>query len=418
MSEQGQTIVHDVPLNVAQQPDPYPLFERIREHGVVQRVRLNPTLEVWMVTGYDEAVAALTDPRLSSSPAGVNGLAEEMAHQERTNVLMASMLVADGSDHTRLRNLVSKAFTARRVEALAPRIQAHTDAFVDRFAGRGTADLVAEFALPLPMAVLSELIGIPAEGQPDFAKLAVGLIMPPNTPERLAKGAKARAELTEFYEPLIALRKKEPRDDLLSALCAAQAEERISDRELTAMAILLTLAGHETTASLIANGVHALLRQPEQFAILRDDPSLLPGAIEELLRYEGPVSRGVARFTVDDYEIGGVTIPAGEMIIIGLAAANRDPGRFDRPDILDVTRREMPQQLAFGHGMHFCLGAPLARAEARIAFGTLLRRFPDLRLTDPEEDLTRREGILRGMATLPVSFTPSPAPASAEDGRA
>ncbi|MFF8275764.1 cytochrome P450 [Streptomyces lateritius] len=406
MPDQGQTIVHDVPLNVAQQPDPYPLFERIREHGAVQRVRLNPALEVWMVTGYDEAVSALTDPRLSSSPVRVNGLAEEMARQERTNVLMASMLVADGADHTRLRNLVSKAFTARRVEELAPRVREHTDAFLDAIAPKGSADLVAEFALPLPMAVLSELIGIPAEGQPEFARLAVGLIMPPNTPERLAKGARARAELTAFFEPLIAARKAEPRDDLLSALCAAQAEERISDRELTAMAILLTLAGHETTASLIANGVHALLRHPDQFAALRDDPSLLPGAIEELLRYEGPVSRGVARFTVEDFEIAGVTVPAGEMIIIGLAAANRDPARYDRPDILDIARREMPQQLAFGHGVHFCLGAPLARAEARIAIGSLLRRFPDLRLAAPDEVLTRREGILRGMATLPVTFAP------------
>ncbi|MBT2442668.1 cytochrome P450 [Streptomyces sp. ISL-36] len=201
-------------------------------------------------------------------------------------------------------------------------------------------------------------------------------------------------------------RKAEPCDDLLSALCAAQAEERISDRELTAMAILLTLAGHETTASLIANGVHALLRHPDQFTALRDDPTLLPGAIEELLRYEGPVSRGVARFTVEDFEIAGVTVPAGEMITIGLAAANRDPARYDRPDILDIARREIPQQLAFGHGVHFCLGAPLARAEARIAIGTLLRRFPDLRLAAPEEVLTRREGILRGMATLPVAFAP------------
>ncbi|MER8088360.1 cytochrome P450 [Streptomyces sp. NPDC094048] len=406
MSEQGQTIVHDVPVNVAQQPDPYPLFERIREHGVVQRVRLNPTLEVWMITGYDEAVSALTDPRLSNSPVEVNGLAEEMAHQERTNVLMASMLVADGDDHTRLRNLVSKAFTARRVDELTPRIQEHTDAFLDAFARRGSADLVSEFALPLPMAVLSELIGIPAEGQPDFAELAVGLIMPPNTAERLAKGARARAELVEFFTPLIAKRKVEPRHDLLSALCAAQAEERISDRELLSLAILLTLAGHETTASLIANGVHALLRNPDQCAALRDDPALLPGAIEELMRYEGPVSRGVARFTVEDFEIADVTIPAGEMIIVGLAAANRDPARYDRPDILDVARREVPQQLAFGHGAHFCLGAPLARAEARIAIGSLLRRFPDLALAAPDESLARREGILRGMATLPVTFTP------------
>ncbi|MFF9817509.1 cytochrome P450 [Streptomyces sp. NPDC014006] len=406
MPEQSPTIVHDVPVNVAQQPDPYPLFERIREHGAVQRVRLNPTLEVWMITGYDEAVSALTDPRLSSSPVAVRGLHEEMAEQQRTNVLMSSMVIADGDTHLRLRNLVSKAFTARRVQELAPRVQEHTDAFLDAFAARGSADLVEEFALPLPMAVLSDLIGIPAEGQPDFAKLAVGLIMPPNTPERLAKGARARAALVEFFQPLIERRKAEPRDDLLSALCAAQAQERISDRELTAMTILLTLAGHETTASLIANGVHALLRHPDQLAALRSDPELLPGAIEELLRYEGPVSRGVARFTVEDFEIAGVTIPAGEMIIVGLAAANRDPARFERPDILDFARREVPQQLAFGHGAHFCLGAPLARMEARIAIGTLLRRFPDLTLATPDETLSRREGILRGMATLPVTFTP------------
>ncbi|MCM2579583.1 cytochrome P450 family protein [Streptomyces meridianus] len=406
MSDRGQALVHDVPLDVAQQHDPYPLFERIRKHGAIQRVRLNPTLEVWMITGYDEAVSALTDPKLSSSPVRVDGLTEEMDHQERTNVLMASMLVADGENHTRLRNLVSRAFTSRRVEMLAPRIQEHTDAFLDAIALRGTADLVSEFALPLPMAVLSELIGIPVDDQPDFAKLAVGLIMPPNTPERLAKGARARAELTTFFEPLIAQRKAEPRDDLLSALCAAQAEERISDRELTAMAILLTLAGHETTAGLIANGIHALLRNPDQFTALRDDPALLPAAVEELLRYEGPVSRGVARFTVEPFDIAGVSIPAGQMIIIGLAAANRDPARFDRPDILDIARREVPQQLAFGHGVHFCLGAPLARAEARIAIGTLLRRFPDLKLAAPDETLTRREGILRGMASLPVTFTP------------
>jgi cytochrome P450 len=393
--------MHEIPSDLTTLPEPYPILNAIREDGPVQRVLLRGR-EIWLVTGYDEVMSGLTHPALSNNArffADLPGQSDELGD----NLLNSSLLVTDPPDHTRLRRSVSDVFTARRIASLRPRIQRITDALLDALAPVGHADLMAEFAIPLPITVIGELLGIPDAEREAFRCWSIALVMPPADAPTLARAAVAQAELARYFTGLIARKRAEPGDDLLTALAAASGDDSLSDRELQAMAILLVLAGHETTANLIGTGTLMLLRNPDQLAAVRDDPALLPGAVEELARYAGPISLGVARFTHGDVELGGQHIPAGQMVMFALAAASRDPSRYDHPDELDVTRRQRPH-LAFGHGIHYCLGAPLARTEAVIALGSLLRRLPNLALAIPAEHLTWRAASTRGLAELPVSF--------------
>lgn len=388
--------------------DPFPLYRQLREDGPVRRVVIAGGLEAWLVTRYEDGLAALSDSRLSSDvrDASDTRLLRQLPDTER-EAMLGTMLRSDPPDHTRLRRLVSKAFTARRVAEMEPRIQAVTDRLLDAVVAAGRADLVADLALPLPVTVISELLGVPVDERHEFQHWTDRMIMRGAEPPDPAVVNEAWEHMRAYVTGLIRAKRADPGDDLLSALVTARDEEqRLSEDELIAMVFLLLAAGYITTVNLIGGGIAMLLAHPGQLDLLRSDPELLPGAIEEFLRYDGPVSPGIARFAREDVEIAGVRIPRGATVLIGSAVADRDPGRFPDPDRLDITRPDNAH-LAFGHGIHYCLGAPLARLEGRIAIGAALRRLPALTLAVPPTELPWRPGGLRGPLTLPVTFTPA-----------
>jgi cytochrome P450 len=387
--------------------DPHPVLAELRESGPVHRLEGATGLPIWMVTRYDDVLAALSDPRLSNDPHHASALTEVL----RGDFLSRSMIGTDPPQHTRLRRLVSKAFTARRVEGLRPRVQEITDALLDRITPRGSADLVAEFGLPLPITVIGELLGVPETDRDRFREWTDEMLDRPFDPgSDLALVTAARERMHGYLADLVAAKRARPADDLLTDLVEATDEgERLDTQELLAMTFLLLIAGYVTTVSLIGNGTLALLRHPEQLDRLRADLSLVPQAVEELLRFDGPVNPGLTRFALEDLEIGGVRIPRGEMVLLAIAAADRDPRRYPDPDRLDVGAVD-PGHLAFGHGMHYCLGAPLARLEGQIAFTAMLTRLPGLALAAREDELRwTGGGVLRSLRELPVTFDPTPA---------
>ncbi|MEU6097316.1 cytochrome P450 [Streptomyces sp. NPDC047079] len=377
--------------------DPHHVYAELRERGPVHWVRTPPpnAWETWLVVGYEAARAALADPRLSkdSTKQGVF-VAEDQA-------MGRHLLIVDPPEHTRLRSLVARAFTMRRVEALRPRIQQITDELVEEMLPKGRADLVEALAYPLPITVICELLGVPDIDRVTFRALSNETV----TPSSREAGLAAARRLAVFLDELIEdKRRAAPADDLLGDLIRTRAEDgdRLSDSELRAMAFLLLVAGHETTVNLITNGVHTLLTHPEQLAALRADMTLLDGAVEEMLRFEGPVQTATYRYASEPLEIAGTAIAEGDPVIIGLDAAGRDGSRYPDPHLFDVHRA--PQgHLAFGHGMHFCLGAPLARLEARTALRTLLDRCPNLSLDGPPGAWLPGM-LMRGVRSLPVRW--------------
>jgi cytochrome P450 len=378
--------------------DPYPVYARLRAHGPVHRVRTESG-EMWLVVGHDEARTALADPLLSKDWRILDGRVEE------TGPVSANMLESDPPRHTRLRRLVAREFTPRRVETLRPRVEQITGELLDAMLPAGAADLIESFAVPLPLTVICELLGVPALDRDTFSGWTRAIL---GETGDLAEEAAAGEAMREYLAGLIEDKRcSGPRDDLLSALIRTRYEDddRLSADELVSMAFLLLVAGHETTVNLIANGVLALLRHPAQLAALRADPAgLMPGAIEEMLRYDGPVERATYRITRAPYPIGGVLVPAGEVVAVVLAAAGRDPGRHPAPETFDI-RRTPQTHLAFGHGIHFCLGAPLARMEGAIALTALLARAPGLALAPDTAPLRWRPNpLMRGLQRLPVTF--------------
>ena len=377
--------------------DPYPVYAALRERGPVHWVRTPPpgAYEGWLVVGYEEARAALADPRLSkdSTKRGLNSLDEELMGRY--------VLITDPPEHTRLRSLVAGAFTMRRVEALRPRVQQITDELLDAMLPKGRADLVDSFAYPLPMTVICELLGIPDIDRVAFRALSSEIVAPSGGDSELAAIEQLAAYLDELIEDK---RCTAPADDLLSALIRTRAEDgdRLSGDELRAMAFILLVAGHETTVNLITTGVHTLLTHPDQLAALRADMTLLDGAVEEMLRFEGPVETATYRYAAEPMEIGGKSIAEGDPVMIGLDAANRDAAYCPDPHRFDIHRA--PQgHLAFGHGIHYCLGAPLARLEARVALRSLLERCPDLALDGPPGDWLSGM-LMRGLRSFPVRW--------------
>jgi len=380
--------------------DPYSVHARLRaEHPATQVIMPGGT-PAWLITGYAQARAALTDPRLLKMP-------KEYRPDPDSPFAALDMhlLNSDPPDHERLRKLVNKAFTARRVEQLRPRITAITEGLLDDIPAGREVDLLAAFAFPLPVTVICELLGVPVADRDQFRAWSATIV------SETVSSDVALAHLTAmmgYFRDLVAARRREPADDLLSALISArddgdrQTEIKLSENELLSMAWLLLVAGHETTVNLIGGGVLALLQHPGELARLRADPALLGGAVEELLRYASPVNDATLRFTAEPVDLGGMHIGAGEVVLVSLAGANRDPARYAGPEELDVGR-DSTGHLAFGHGIHYCVGAPLARLEAEIAFGTLLRRFGSITLAVPPSELRwRPSSLIHGLECLPV----------------
>ncbi|WP_430783104.1 cytochrome P450 family protein [Actinoplanes sp. G11-F43] len=380
--------------------DPYPAYAEMRRTGPVRRVTLPSGLKVWLVTRYEDGRRALADPRLSKSVLAMGSGAASAGQSGITAAISRHMLAVDPPDHTRLRRLVSAAFTVRRIEALRPRIEEIATGLLDAIDGRPEADLIDTFAFPLPIQVICELLGVPAADRDDFREWSTVIVTGAMAGDRLAP---AFQDMIAYIGKLLADRRAHGGDDLLAGLIQVRdAEDRLTEQELSSMVFLLLIAGHETTVNLIGNGTYLLLRDRERWARLRGDRGLLPTAIEEFLRYEGPVETSTFRVATETLEIGGETVEAGEPVMIALLSANRDGDRFPGGDDLQLDRAHNPH-LAFGHGIHYCLGAPLARLEAQIAFTALMDRFPDLRLAVAPEDLRWRPGILlRGLWELPV----------------
>jgi len=381
--------------------DPYPMYHRLRTDDPVH----HSALGFWVLTRYDDVVAALRDPRLAKE-----AIASFVAARFGAPVpaMGLSRLDRDPPDHTRLRGLVSKAFTPRVVEGLRPRIQQIVDGLLDGVTARGSMDLIEEFAYPIPVIVICEMLGVPVEDHERFKgwslDIARGLDLIWLGPESEVgrRSVAARQSLAEYFRGLIAQRRAAPRGDLLSGLIAAEeAGDKLNEVELLATCILLLIAGHETTVNLIGNGTLALLRHRDQLQRLQRDPGLIAGAIEELLRFDGPVQR-TARIPSEDIVIGGRTIAKGEMVMPFIGAADRDPVQFPDPDRLDIGRADN-RHIAFGWGIHFCLGAPLARIEGQIAISTLVRRMPKLELATAQPEY-RQSLTLRGLKALPVRF--------------
>jgi cytochrome P450 len=363
---------------------------------------------LWFVTRYDDVVAVLLDDkRFVRDPALVFAADELAAFDKGADVFAfvdTHMLNRDGDDHRRLRRLVTSAFTPRTVERLRPRIQEIADALIDAAAPRGELDIVEEFAFPLSITVIAELLGIPVADRERFREWSNAIVTPALTPHAVAVSRGQVEEFVEYLRRLFERRRETPGADLISALLRVdEAGDTLSEPELSSMVALLIIAGHETTVSLIGNAVLVLLRYPEQRARLERDPALLGPAIEELVRYESPVEQALHRWAREDVELGGKTIRRGDGVIAILGSADRDPARFPNPDELDLARGDN-QHVGFGRGCHYCLGAPLARLEAEVALSTLFRRLPGMRLAVPAEQLRWRPvPLFRSLVSLPVA---------------
>jgi cytochrome P450 len=387
--------------------DPFPFFARLRASEPVYRTTLPDKTVVWLLSRYDDVAALLRDERFTKNRRKAS-TEEQLRKLPWTppmfRPLERNMLDLDPPDHTRLRSLVHKAFTPSLVEQIRSRTQTVADELLDRVLWTGKMDLIEDFALPLPMTIITEILGVPEKDHDKFHKWSqavVSLTSPSPTLRVLPSVWKFIRYLRQFFK----LRRRDPQDDLVSALIEAEeAGDKLNEDELLAMVFLLLIAGHETTVNLIGNGTLALLENPNEMNKLLSEPSLVKPAVEELLRYTSPVFTTTERYAREETMIHGVTIPRGEMTLGVIGSANRDETAFENANELQITR-DPNRHLSFGQGIHFCLGAPLARMEAQIAFNTLLQRVPDLRLTKPSHSLRWRSSIfLRGLAALPVKF--------------
>ncbi|WP_433256819.1 cytochrome P450 family protein [Streptosporangium sp. CA-135522] len=384
--------------------DPFGGYSRLREQAPLARGTLpGSTTPIWLVTRYDDVKTVLSDPRFVNNPTNVPGMDLRSVREEQLSArgvppeyaryVLDGVLETDGADHLRLRRLVSRAFTARRVAELRPRVEEITEELLDRLpetAEDGVVDLLEHFAYPLPITVICELVGIPEEDRPRWREWGRALVS--LEPEGFGT---ALREMVAHVEELIGRRRVAPTDDLLSGLIRAHDEDGdlLGDTEMITLVLTLVLAGHETTAHLIGNGTAALLTHPDQLARLRGEPELMPRAVHELMRWCGPVQGTRMRYATQDLEIGGMPVRRGEIVMAILVGANHDPRAFGSPGRLDITREpdgRRENHVGFGHGLHYCLGAALARQEGEVAFEALLRRFPDLALAVEPEDLERQ----------------------------
>lgn len=386
--------------------DPYPYYHRLR---AADPVYWHAPLRAWLVTRYDDVFAALHDPRLSADRTIAMQAAADRPELRPFFAFIANRMVfTDPPKHTRLRGLVNQAFKPHIIEALRPHIQSLVDGFLDRVQAQGQMDVIGDLAFPLPATVIAELLGIPVDDRERLKKWSDEFILilsaAPTaiTVETYQRTARAAQAMTDYFRGIVAERRRQPRHDLLTMLEQTEEQgERLTEEELFATANQLMVAGHETTTNLIGNGLLALLRHPDQIQQLRDNPVLYPQAVEELLRFDGPV-QFVDRIARQDTEIAGRHIRQGQLVHLMLGAANRDPAHFPNPDRLDIYR-PTGRHLGLGQGIHFCLGAPLARLEAEIALRTLITRWPKVCLA-VEQPAHRENFNMRGLKSLPVTF--------------
>ena len=386
--------------------NPYPFYARLRAEAPVWRTTLPDKRVAWLVTRYEDVAGVLRDDTFAKDR--LNAMDPEQLRKTPwvpgfLKPLERNMLDLDDPDHARLRALVSKAFTPRLIERLRGRIETLSEELLDVMERKGGAELVGDYALPIPATVIAELLGVPAEDRRKFHRWS-GKLVSVSSGRDMLRALPAALAFTRYLRKIIERRRAEPGDDLLTALVRAEeAGDKLSEDEVLAMAFLLLVAGHETTVNLIASGALALLEHPKQAEALSSDPSLTKPAVEELLRYTSPVELATERYAREDVEIAGTTIPRGELVLAVLGSANHDEREFEDPDVLNLTR-DPNRHLAFGRGgVHHCLGAPLARMEGQIAISALLRRFPHARLAVAPETLRWRRGLfLRGLHMLPL----------------
>ena len=393
------------PVNLAS-PDfkanPFPFYAHLRSEAPIYRTKLPDKRTVWLITRYDDVVEVLKDGRFSKDKAAAR---QKFWLPSMLKPLMRNMLDLDAPDHTRLRGLVHTVFTPRLIENLRERIQSLADESLDRLLARGKADLVRDYAVGIPTTIIAEVLGVPPKDRLKFRKWSNAGAAASASRFGVLKAIPELAFFIRYIRSLVKMRRAKPEDDLISALVRAEETgDHLSEDELLAMIVLLLIAGHETTVNLIGNGVLALLENPSQRDKLNNNPALIKSAVEELLRHNGPLETATERFSREDIKGAGVTIPRGDLVLAVLASANRDERQFDGADKLDITREPNPH-VAFGLGMHYCLGAALARLEAQVAIATLLRRCPNLGLAVPSNALRWKRGlVLRGLEGLPITF--------------
>lgn len=406
----------DLNVNIASpefKADPFPFYRHLREHSPVFRVKMPDRQTAWLVTRYDDVVDVLTDERFAKDVFRTLSK-EQLARAPWITKLLTPLLMPmarhmlnlDPPDHTRLRALVQQAFSPRLVEGMRGRIETLADELLNRVLRRGRMDLIADYALPIPTTVIAEMLGIPADDRHKFHRWSGTMLSAGAKRFGLVRAMPSALLFMRYIRKLIKNRRARLGDDLISRLITAkEAGEPLDDDELLSMILLLIVAGHETTVNLIASGMLALLENPDQLERLRNNPGLIKPAVEELLRFTAPVETATERFAREDVEIAGVKIAKGDMVLAAIASANRDDSQFVNPDALDIAR-EPNRHLAFGLGIHFCLGASLARLEGQIAINTLLARTRDLQLAVAPGKLRWRTGfVLRGLQSLPVAFT-------------
>lgn len=392
--------------------DPFPTYAAMRARDPVYAHLAPDGRTIWYITRYEDVAAVLKDdqrfcknPMNAQATVGVPS-SKSKAHARPYQLINQNMLFSDPPDHTRLRALVSQAFTPRRVAAVAERIGETADRLIEQMVADGHHDLIAAYALPLPVVVISDMLGIPDTDREAVADWSQAIISPGSRGLNFSARKRKVRQFMDYLRGLFALRQTDPRDDLITALVQAETDgQGLSEAELFSMVALLLVTGHETTVNLVGNGALALLRAPDQVERLRADARLWPAAVEELLRFDGPVETSTSRWVREDTEFGGRFMRRGDLMRPVIASANRDPTQFERPDALDIGRTDN-RHLAFGLGAHYCLGAPLARLEGSIALETLFSKLPNVRLAIPPADLAWRSGVLfRGLRRLPINHS-------------
>ncbi|HFK1484393.1 cytochrome P450 family protein [Bacillus cereus] len=404
----GLSIEDGINLASAQfKEDAYEIYKESRKKQPILFVKQVEIGKEWLITRYEDALPLLKDNRLKKD--WTNVFSQDIKNMylsvDNSDHLTTHMLNSDPPNHSRLRSLVQKAFTPKMIAQLDGRIQRIADDLISDIERKGTLNLVDDYSFQLPIIVISEMLGIPKEDQAKFRIWSHAVIASPETPEEIKETEKQLSEFITYLQYLVDIKRKEPKEDLVSALILAESEgHKLSARELYSMIMLLIVAGHETTVNLITNTVLALLENPNQLQLLKDNPKLIDSAIEEGLRYYSPVEVTTARWAAEPFQIHDRTIEKGDMVVIALASANRDETVFENPEVFDITR-ENNRHIAFGHGSHFCLGAPLARLEAKIAITTLFNRMPELQIKGNREEIKWQGNyLMRSLEELPLTF--------------